>query len=91
MVFYFAVAFNFIIKDLILHSADECFFILELYGGEKILESNSKVSKTISVQLTKQEDNLIKIIRNIDFGEVRIVITDGRPTRIEEIKKSIKL
>ncbi len=55
------------------------------------MESNSKVSKTISVQLTKQEDNLIKIIRNIDFGEVRIVITDGRPTRIEEIKKSIKL
>ena len=55
------------------------------------MESNSKVSKTISVQLKMQEDNLIKIIRNIDFGEVRIVITDGRPTRIEEIKKSIKL
>lgn len=67
------------------------FFYFGAIWGEKILESNSKVSKTISVQLTKQEDNLIKIIRNIDFGEVRIVITDGRPTRIEEIKKSIKL
>lgn len=41
--------------------------------------------------LTKEEEKLIKIIRRIDFGEARVVITDGKPIRIEEIKKSIKL
>ena len=41
--------------------------------------------------LSKEEEKLIKIIRKIDFGEARVVVTDGKPTRIEEIKKSIKL
>lgn len=41
--------------------------------------------------LTKEEEKLIKIFRTIDFGEVRVVINDGKPTRLEEIKKSIKL
>ena len=43
------------------------------------------------VSLTSQEMKLIEIIRSLEFGEMRVVITDGRPTRIEEIKKSIKL
>ena len=47
--------------------------------------------KNDTIELTKQEENLIRILRSIDFGEARIVITDGRPIRIEEIKKSIKL
>ena len=42
------------------------------------------LSEKISVKL-------IEIIRNISFGEVRVVVTDGVPTRVEEIKKSIKL
>ena len=41
--------------------------------------------------LTKEETKLIEVLRKIDFGEARVVITDGKPTRIEEIKKSIKL
>ena len=41
--------------------------------------------------LTEKEQKLIEIIRNISFGEVRVVVTDGVPTRVEEIKKSIKL
>ena len=47
--------------------------------------------KKDSLVLTKQETELIRILRGIEFGEARIVITDGRPIRIEEIKKSIKL
>lgn len=42
------------------------------------------------LSLTKEE-RLIEIIRKIEFGEARVVIVDGKPTRIEEIKKSIKL
>ncbi len=41
--------------------------------------------------LSRQEENLLNIIRSMDFGEVRVVITDGKPQRIEEIRKSIKL
>lgn len=44
-----------------------------------------------SEQMTDKEEKLLSIIRKMDFGEVRIVVTDGVPTRIEEIKKSIKL
>ncbi|MGH4123454.1 MAG: DUF2292 domain-containing protein [Clostridium sp.] len=38
-----------------------------------------------------KEVKLIKIIRDIAFGEIKVIIQDGIPIRIEEIKKSIKL
>ena len=44
-----------------------------------------------NIILSKEEEKLIELIRKIDFGEARVVITDGRPIRVEEIKKSIKL
>ena len=50
-----------------------------------------KQQKQERMLLTKEEEKLIQIIRKIDFGEARVVITDGKPTRVEEIKKSIKL
>lgn len=50
-----------------------------------------ETERKISVELTRQESKLISILRNIQFGEVRVIITDGRPIRIEEIKKSLKL
>lgn len=45
----------------------------------------------LSEQVTDKEAKLLSIIRKMDFGEVRVVVTDGVPTRVEEIKKSIKL
>lgn len=54
--------------------------------------SDNKIQNGLSeLKLTAEEEKLIKIIRKIEFGEARVVITNGRPTRIEEIKKSIKL
>lgn len=47
----------------------------------------SENSKT----LTKAEIELIKVIRSLDFGEVRVIIKDKRPIRIEEIRRSIQL
>ena len=41
--------------------------------------------------LTKAEKQLIQLIRALDFGEVRIMIKDNRPIRVEEIRKSIQL
>ena len=46
---------------------------------------------TTSTELTEKESRVVNIIRSIEFGEVRVVVTDGVPVRVEEIKKSIKL
>lgn len=47
--------------------------------------------KSPEVILNEQEQHLIQIIRDIQYGELHIFITAGKPVRIEEIKKSIKL
>ncbi|MBR3611244.1 MAG: DUF2292 domain-containing protein [Oscillospiraceae bacterium] len=55
------------------------------FGGDISMQSeNSKM-------LSKAETELIKAIRSLDFGEVRVIVKDNRPIRIEEIKKSIQL
>ncbi|MFZ7103944.1 MAG: DUF2292 domain-containing protein [Peptococcaceae bacterium] len=41
--------------------------------------------------LTEKEAKLIALIRETGFGEILLVIQDGEPVRIEEVKKSIKL
>lgn len=47
--------------------------------------------KNTELKLTDKETKLFEIIRRMEFGEVRVIVTDGIPTRVEEIKKSIKL
>lgn len=39
----------------------------------------------------EREIKLIEIIRSIGHGELRVIIQDKKPIRIEELKKSIKL
>lgn len=57
-------------------------------GGLKLAESGKKNAE---LKLTEKEAKLLAIIRGMEFGEVRVVVTDGIPTRAEEIKKSVKL
>ncbi|UNC93069.1 DUF2292 domain-containing protein [Candidatus Contubernalis alkaliaceticus] len=45
----------------------------------------------IKIDLSEKEKNLIFLIRNINFGEVKVIIQDKQPIRVEELKKSIKL
>ena len=47
------------------------------------MESNKKKSE--------KEEKLLSILRKVEYGEVRIIVQDGIPIRIEELKKSIKL
>ena len=47
------------------------------------MESNKKKSE--------KEESLLSIIRQVEYGEIRIIIQDGIPIRIEELKKAIKL
>lgn len=46
--------------------------------------------KKIGLQITEKEEKLIRMIRELKFGEMRICIADGQPVRAEEVKKSIK-
>ena len=41
--------------------------------------------------LTKAEKQLIELVRSLDYGEVRIVVKDNKPIRVEEIRRSIQL
>lgn len=45
----------------------------------------------MNIVLTKAEKQLIDVIRALDYGEVRVMIKDNRPIRVEEIRKSIQL
>jgi len=42
-------------------------------------------------KLTEKEKKLVKILRGIDYGEVKIFVQGKQPVRIEELTKSIKL
>lgn len=39
---------------------------------------------------TEQERALLKMIRDLKFGEIHIYVADGQPIRAEEIRKSVK-
>ena len=43
------------------------------------------------MQLSEREEKLIRLIRDLKFGELRLFIADSQPVRLEEVKKSIKL
>lgn len=55
-----------------------------LFGGVKMQPEKNMV-------LTKAEKQLIEVIRSLDYGEVRVMIKDSRPIRVEEIRRSIQL
>ena len=41
--------------------------------------------------LTKAERQLIELIRSLEYGEIRILVKEEKPIRIEEIRRSIQL
>ena len=41
--------------------------------------------------LTRAEKQLIEMIRSLEYGEVRVLIKDRHPIRVEEIRRSIQL
>jgi hypothetical protein len=43
------------------------------------------------ISVNEQEKNLLDLIRLIAFGEIKIIVQNSRPIRVEELKKSIKL
>ena len=39
--------------------------------------------------LTKAEKQLIELVRSLDYGEVRIVVKDNKPIRVEELLSAL--
>lgn len=44
-----------------------------------------------AIELSRQEEKIIRLIRTIGYGEVRVMIKENVPIRIEEIRRSIQL
>lgn len=42
------------------------------------------------LKITEKEEKLLRFIRELKFGELRLHIADGQPVRAEEICKSVK-
>lgn len=42
-------------------------------------------------RLTEKEQKLLELVRALEYGEIRIVIQNGEPLLVEEVRKSIKL
>ena len=49
------------------------------------------MQQTSEMVLSKAEMQIIEVIRALDYGEVRIMIKDKKPIRVEEIRRSIQL
>ena len=56
-----------------------------LFEGGRILQQEK------NIVLTKAEKQLLEVIRALDYGEVRVMIKDRKPIRVEEIRRSIQL
>ncbi|MDR2501837.1 MAG: YezD family protein [Oscillospiraceae bacterium] len=41
--------------------------------------------------LRDSETRLLRVIRELEFGELRIIVQNGEPVRAEEIRKSLML
>lgn len=51
----------------------------------------SKEKNYFKEELSPKEKKLMELIRSTGYGELKIIIQDYSPIRVEEIKKSIKL
>ncbi len=47
--------------------------------------------KKTAVKLSENEQKVINIIRNTEYGELKIIVQDKQPIILEEVIKVIKL
>jgi len=73
------------------HKRGVFFNFLGVVQIEQAKKQSGRSSGTVTMSLIEQEQKVVEIMRELDYGEVLIVIKNGVPVHIEEIKKSIKL
>lgn len=49
------------------------------------------MTATTTIAVTKAEKQLIEMVRGLEYGELRILVKDKKPIRVEEIRRSIQL
>jgi hydrogenase maturation factor HypE len=54
--------------------------------GDNILNK-----KQVQMLINEKEKRLLELVRSTGYGELKVVIQDALPIRVEELKKSIKL
>jgi organic radical activating enzyme len=47
--------------------------------------------KRMDFQISEHEKNLIELIRDLDYGEVHVVIKGGEPIQADKLKKTVRL
>lgn len=72
-----------------------CYFVPSDSTGDRgcteLVDSMSLKKDNPDEKLTEKEKKLVRILRGIDYGEVKIIVQGNQPVRIEELTKSIKL
>ena len=43
------------------------------------------------IVLSEEEEKVIELMRELSYGELRVIVNNSKPIRVEEIKKSIQL
>ena len=43
------------------------------------------------LSLSAKEKKLIRLIREMRYGELQVFVAEGQPVRLEEVRRSIKL
>lgn len=43
------------------------------------------------LKCTEKEKKLLELIRSLEFGEIRVIISNSQPDSAEDIRKSIRL
>ena len=49
------------------------------------------MERDIDVKVSTKEDKLLQLIRSIEHGEMRVIIQDSEPSRVEKITESLRL
>jgi hypothetical protein len=48
-------------------------------------------AKDAEIDFNTAEKQLIRMIRELNYGEIRVIVQDSKPVRVEEIEKSVVL
>lgn len=58
--------------------------------GGNCLE-NEEDAQPQPMVLSEHERKVIEVLRQIEYGEVKVIVQDGVPVRMDEIRKSVKI
>jgi len=60
--------------------------------GEKRKDEVKAVEENgVERELSEKEKRLIELVQSTGYGEIRIIVRDGQPVQVEEVRKSFKL